>query len=358
MKKWLDNFKNMRFLSRFADLIGLLKICQNLHFDTSKPFSRPTEYTTTKTIRKQCTNLLLQPATEVRSWLNLFKTIIADGEGVLWIYDKPIPGAIDALNQLKASGKQIYVCTNNSTQTRQQHAFKAERLGLNIRENEVLCTAHATAQYLKDLEFLKYAYVIGAEALTTELDAAGIVLHNDSGPDIMHETVEKFATEFRKEANVGAVIVGYDTHFSFCKLAKAVTYLKNPNCLFLATNVDASSYTGDMVLPGTGSFVAAIEYCTGRKAFVIGKPSANMCTRYIQNGLIQPANTLMIGDNYHQTDMPFGHNLGFQTLLVGTGTHTWSDVLHLKKLNGNLAKHLMPDAYIPKLADLNYFLPR
>ncbi|XP_039964995.1 pyridoxal phosphate phosphatase-like [Bactrocera tryoni] len=330
----------MSFLYRFADLIGRLKICQNLHSDTSKPFSRQTENAAKKIARKQCTNLLLQPATEVRSWLNSFNTIIADGEGVLWIYDKPIPGAIDALNQLKASGKQIYVCTNNSTQTRQQHTFKAERLGLNIH-----------------LQFLKYAYVIGAEALTTELDAAGIVLHNDSGPDIMHETVAKFATEFRKEANVGAVIVGYDTHFSFCKLAKAATYLKNPDCLFLATNVDASSYTGDMMLPGTGSFVAAIEYCTGRKAFVIGKPSANMCMQYIETGLIQPANTLMMGDNY-QTDMPFGHNLGFQTLLVGTGTHTWSDVLHLKKLNGNLAKHFMPDAYIPKFSDLNYFLRR
>lgn len=56
--------------------------------------------------------------------------------------------------------------------------------------------------------------------------------------------------------------------------------------------------------------------------------------------------------------MPFGHNLGFQTLLVGTGTHSWNDVLHLKELNGDLAKRFIPDAYIPKLADLNYFLPR
>lgn len=276
---------------------------------------------------------------------------------MLWIYDKPIPGAIEALNRLKACGKQIYVCTNNSTQTRQQHTFKAERLGLNIRENELLCTAHATAQYLKELDFLQYAYVIGAEALTTELDAAGIVLHNESGPDIMSATVEKYAAQFRKEPHVGAVIVGYDKHFSFPKLAKAVTYLKNADCLFLATNMDAGSHTAEMVIPGTGSFVAAIEYCTERKATVIGKPSVHMCAQHIQNGLIEPAKTLMIGDNY-ETDMPFGHNLGFHTLLVGTGTHTWSDVLYLQKLNANLVKHCMPDAYIPKLADLNYFLPR
>lgn len=217
---------------------------------------------------------------------------------MLWIYDNAIPGAIEALNHLKASGKQIYVCTNNSTQTRQQHTFKAERLGLNIRENEMICTAHATAQYLKELQFLKYAYVIGAAALTTELDAAGIVSHNASGPDIMYESVEKFAAQFGKEPNVGAVIVGYDTHFSFCKLAKAVTYLKNPACLFLATNMDARSYTNEMVLPGTGGFVAATEHCTGRKAIVIGKPSAHMCAQHIQNGLIQPTNTLMIGDKY------------------------------------------------------------
>lgn len=74
----------MSFLSRFADLIGHLKICQNLHFTSSEPFSRQTENAAKKT-EKHCTNLLIQPVAEVRAWLNSFNTIIADGEGIFQI---------------------------------------------------------------------------------------------------------------------------------------------------------------------------------------------------------------------------------------------------------------------------------
>ncbi len=35
------------------------------------------------------------------------------------------------------------------------------------------------------------------------------------------------------------MLVGYDRDISFMKLIKACSYLKNPDCVFIATNEDA-----------------------------------------------------------------------------------------------------------------------
>jgi histidinol phosphatase-like enzyme len=47
---------------------------------------------------------------------------------------------------------------------------------------------------------------------------------------------------------------------------------------------------------GTGTFVQAIETCTNRKAFKIGKPSPYICEAIIKRHKVDPKKTLMIGD--------------------------------------------------------------
>jgi phosphoglycolate phosphatase-like HAD superfamily hydrolase len=47
---------------------------------------------------------------------------------------------------------------------------------------------------------------------------------------------------------------------------------------------------------GTGTFVRAIETCTSRKAFKIGKPSPYVCEAIIKRHKVDPEKTLMIGD--------------------------------------------------------------
>jgi ribonucleotide monophosphatase NagD (HAD superfamily) len=51
-----------------------------------------------------------------------------------------------------------------------------------------------------------------------------------------------------------------------------------------------------MILPGTGTFVAAIETVSKRKPLIVGKPSTAMFDAIVEDHHIDKDRTIMIGD--------------------------------------------------------------
>lgn len=256
------------------------------------------------------------------------------------------------MNRLQGLGKKVYFITNNSTKTRSGFLEKAHNLGFKITEEGIISTSYAAAKYLEKRQFNKKVYIVGSSGIAQELDAVGIE-HNEPGPDVITTNYADMLANFKLDPEVGAVIVGFDEHFSFPKMMKAANYLNDPDVLFIATNTDERFPSKLGVVPGTGSIVRAVQTCAEREPIIMGKPNVSICDSIIDN--IIPERTLMIGDRAN-TDILLGTNCGFQTLLVGTGVHKLHDVHKWRKSKDPEDKKLIPDVYLPRLGELLPYL--
>ncbi|CAG0884840.1 unnamed protein product [Cyprideis torosa] len=226
-----------------------------------------------------------------------FDTLLTDCDGVIWILDHVIPGAVDFVKLVIERGKRIFFVTNNSTKSRDAYVNKCRRLGFPAVESQIYCTGASVAKYLESQKFDKSVYIIGTAGIGNELDKVGIT-HHGIGPD---QFTDDFLSKWdlNLDPNVGAVVVGFDGYISYPKILKAASYLKNPNVQFIGTNIDAffPRPGATTIQPGTGTMVTAVATASGRQPVVLGKPEPLMFELLQkEHSGVDPKRTLMIGD--------------------------------------------------------------
>ncbi|XP_049620067.1 chronophin [Syngnathus scovelli] len=286
---------------------------------------------------------------QIRGLLEAKDYILFDCDGVLWHGEKAVAGAAQVVNSLMSRGKNVVFVTNNSTRPRERYVHKFYRLGFTaVALEHIFSSSYCSALYLRDVAKLRgQVFVVGCDGLRDELREAGI--------PCVEEVDEPDATIYdcALATDVKAVLVGHDDKLTFLKLAKASCYLKDPNCLFLATDNDPwHPLSSGRILPGSGSLMAALEVASGRKATVIGKPSRYMfkCISR-QFPSMDPAQCLMVGDRL-ETDMVFGSNCGLDTMLTLTGVSQMDEAHQYG--NSEVDQSLVPDYVVDTIAD---FLP-
>lgn len=176
--------------------------------------------------------------------------VLFDCDGVIWRGDQAIPGAAQVIHLLKENGKKVFFVTNNSTKTRRMYAEKMSTLGFDVKEHEVFGTAYCCAMYLKTVCKLEgKVYLVGSDAMKQELEAVGIQ-QTGVGPDLIAGKQADWAN-VPLDPVVKAVVVGFDQHFSYMKLNRALQYLTQQDCLFVGTNRDTRlPLEGGKAVPG------------------------------------------------------------------------------------------------------------
>ena len=144
-------------------------------------------------------------------------------------------------------------------------------------------------------------------------------------------TSSSFDKEQGTKGKIDAVVAGLDNDFNYRKLCIANVLLqKHPEALPIATNEDAYDLVGSDArhLPGSGSFVKAIECCSQRDAINVGKPSNILAELLSEENGLNPARTLFLGDRL-DTDIKFGKDGVMLSTLFLTGcttSHTLVDL--------------------------------
>ena len=228
--------------------------------------------------------------------------LIFDLDGVVYLGDTPIPGAIASLNALAAAGHRLFFLTNNSTRSRQNYADKLTGMGLPTEPGQVMTSAYATGLYLRSLGAEgKSVFVIGESGLVTEMELAGMRVVDDERADF--------------------VVVGLDRKLTYDKLRRAHEAITRHGAAFVATNRDATYPMETGEIPGGGAMVAPIECSTGIVPVSIGKPEPHTWRRILELAGAGPEEALMVGDR-SETDILGARALGIHTALTLTGVTT------------------------------------
>jgi len=223
-----------------------------------------------------------------------FKGITFDVDGVLEYHGRPLPGAVETLDQLRQLGYVIRFLTNSTLKSRRDAAERLRQHGFHIGEDELITASFATAAYLRQLN---------PRSCWIMLEGSGL---------------EEF-TEFNQTLDDPEYLVIGDnrSRFDFAHLNQALRLLKGGAKLIgmLAELIDYSQ--GGLEL-NVGSWVGMLERASGVQATYIGKPHPYGFELTLQSMGLDRRQVVVVGDQLG-TDILGARRLGLASILVRTG---------------------------------------
>lgn len=252
----------------------------------------------------------------------MYDAILLDLDGVVYVGPEVVPGAPEAVAELRRRGKHLLFVTNDSRSSRRLYSDKLNGLGIPARPADVLSAGAAMAAYLAEQYHLPgpTVYVSGPSSLKEELAAVGFnLLEGEAG----------------RAADI--VAIGFHEGFDYRELLIATQALRRGARLF-GTNRDTIFPMPDGPWPATGAVLAAVEVGGGAQAVVVGKPELPMFE--VARGLLPAgARLAIVGDSLF-SDIRGGLRAGIGTVLVLTGNTRLEDLDH---------SDLRPDYVVPDL---------
>jgi HAD superfamily hydrolase (TIGR01458 family) len=224
-------------------------------------------------------------------------SILLDIDGVLHVSGDPIPGAQDAVAELRRAGHLLRFVSNNSTRPRVRLAEELREMGFGLDDMELQTTPGAAARELEG----KRVLALVMAAIVPDLD--GLDLVGDHADAVLvggcDETLEP------------------NQVFSYMNLARAFAEIQMGASLYcLHKNKWWQTSRGPM-LDG-GAFVAGLEYATGVEANVLGKPSPSYFAAALDALDAEPELTWLVTDDV-DGDIRGARLFGMRTALVRTG---------------------------------------
>jgi 4-nitrophenyl phosphatase len=224
---------------------------------------------------------------------------ILDLDGVVWLGERPIPGAADAVADLRAAGHRVLFVTNNSS--------------VRLADQEAKLAAHGIPAS-GDL-------VTSAQAAGTLVSPGEVVLVC-GGPGLAEAVEASGATPVR-DGRADAVVVGFTRDFDYGMLRAAAVAVRG-GARLLASNDDATYPTPEGPIPGGGAILAAVQTGAGAAAVVAGKPYQPMADLVLARIGDGDTSLTMVGDR-PDTDGRFARVLGARWALVLSGVTTSAD---------------------------------
>lgn len=250
--------------------------------------------------------------------MDTIKGFLIDLDGVLYIADRVIPGAVETMSWLRQRGFPLRFLTNTTMRSRASLVSKLRKFGFQAAPDEMFSTAVVAAHWLAE----------------KGISRVHLLLTEDAQQDFTGFSITMKQPE--------AVVVGdMGLGFNYEVLNSAFLSVK-AGAQLIALQKNRFWVTKNGLAMDAGAFVAALEYATETDASLIGKPNRAYFEMALKDIGIPASQVAMIGDDIH-SDIKGAQATGSKTILVKTGNY---------QCNAESSLPVRPDLTIESIADL------
>ena len=222
--------------------------------------------------------------------------VLLDLDGVLYVEDSPVDGAMDAVRELRAAGLALRFVTNTTARSRARTLERLERLGFELDAGELVTPAALAVRHCRERGHRRVA----------------LVMHDEVKQDF--EGLEEVAS------GADAVVIGdLGDAFGYPILNRAFREVMD-GAQLIALQKNRYWLTPEGLSLDVGAFVAAIEYATRKEAFVVGKPARGFFEGVLGDLGVPAAEAAMVGDDV-ESDVGGALEAGLAGVLVRTGKY-------------------------------------
>ncbi len=283
----------------------------------------------------------MSPSTQtgLRDALRGVRAVIFDADGVLVSPGAALPGVAEALGRLDARGIPWRVATNVSAKHRETVAARFAGLGLPIPAERIVTSLSTTVDHVRR---------------TFPGQPVFVLTHRDGLREFADDPLMALEAADADDARAAAVVIGDAAEdLSYQNMDRAFRLVRRgAELIAMHRNPWWLTARGETI--DSGAFVAALEYATGTRARLTGKPGPLMF-RTAFRGLaadvaaaggkaLRHREVAMVGDHSIQ-DITGARRVGLRPILVLTGRTAAEDVPGLRG-------RAVPDAVAAAMSDV------
>ena len=229
------------------------------------------------------------------------KGLLIDLDGVIYNDSNVIGGAPDAMRWLQQRQIPFRFLTNTTMKSRETLQEKLKSFDIEISKEQIFTAVNAAVAYIKKSGKQK----------------CHLLMMDDAKKEFSDFYITGKDPDFIVVGDLGEKINFEELHIAFQKLlggAELIALQKNRYW------VSDRGYTMD-----AGAIVAMLEYASGRKGQVVGKPSPHFYALAVADMNLRPENVVMIGDDL-EADVIGAQRMDIRTVLVKTGKFKAEDL--------------------------------
>jgi 4-nitrophenyl phosphatase len=219
----------------------------------------------------------------------------------------PIPGAVDAVERVRRSGRPVLFFTNGTGRPPAQAAADLRSIGFSLADEEYMNPAVVAARWIARKHPGKSVLVLGGEGVVAPLRERGVDVIEAGDPHVGD-----------------VVLVGWDDTLTYGALRAACESVWAGAPLLATSTASVFSLNGGPAPGWSGAVVAGIRQTTGARAVTLGKPSPVALREMCRVLGATPARTAVVGDDL-DLEIAMAKRLGSPTALVLTGISSAED---------------------------------